>query len=384
MHATTAASPRRMDEATRAQLAERPDTPPEMLFFLANDTAITVRAAVAANAATPPLADRVLARDTEPGVRRMLARKLACLAPLLDPGTSDRQRRIAWETLCLLAEDDAIAVRAAVTEQVAEQPDIPRPLILRLAQDVAMAVAEPVLRGSPLLEEADLLWLIANPPSLETLGAIARRPNLPEAPSDAIAERADGPSVAALLANATARIRDATLLAIASGCGGNAAWQAAIVRRPKLTEAVLQGLAGLLAEEALNVLLTRTDLDTAVLATLHRGRPQRQPVAAQPRGLDEKGFIAATRLAQLPECARILAALSGLPAGVVARALALREAPVLVALCWKARLSGRAAAFAQLRLAGSPPEELLVLPGGIWAMEAEKMQALVDGLLVTA
>jgi uncharacterized protein (DUF2336 family) len=384
MDAKTAASPRRMDDATRARLAERPDTPPEMLFFLANDAAITVRAAVAANAATPALADQVLARDAEPGVRRVLARKLASLAPLLDPDSTDRQRRISWETLRLLADDDAMAVRAAVTELVAEQPDVPRPLILRLAHDVAMAVAEPVLRGSPLLDETDLLQLIADPPSPETLGAIARRPNLPEGPSDAIAARADGPAVAALLANATARIREATLLAIASGCAGNAAWQSAIVRRPQLSGPVLQNLLGLLAEEAVRVLLTRTDLDTAALAAHRSEGPQPRSALTGTLGMNEESFIAAARLQQLPDCARILAALSGLPAGVVTRALALREAPVLVALCWKAGLSGRAAAFAQMRLVGSPPEELLILPGGVWALETDAMQALVDGLLVTA
>ncbi len=384
MDGGTVPSPRRMDDATRARLAERADTAPEMLFFLANDPAITVRAAIAANAATPPLADQVLARDSEPGVRRVLARKLASLAPLLDPASSDRQRRTTWDTLCLLVEDDVIAVRAAVTELVAEQPDVPRALILRLARDVAMAVAEPVLRGSPLLEEEDLLLLIADPPVPETLVAIARRPNLPEAPSDAIAARADVPAVAALLANGTARIQEATLLAIAARCGTVAAWQAAIVRRPALSGAVVRSLQGVLAEEALHLLLTRTDLDMVTPGTPRAGAPFPRPAAAQSWGMDEKSFTSAARLAQVSDCARILAGLSGLPAGVVSRALALRQGPVTVALCWKAGLSTRAAALAQMRLAGSRPEELLAQPGTGWAMEPETMQALVDGLLVPA
>jgi hypothetical protein len=37
-----------------------------------------------------------------------------------------------------------------------------------------------------------------------------------------------------------------------------------------------------------------------------------------------------------------------------------------------------------MRLVGSPPEELLILPGGVWALETDAMQALVEGLLVTA
>jgi hypothetical protein len=377
MEAMMAASPRRMDDAARARLAERADTPPEMLFFLANDPAITVRAAIAANAATPALADQVLARDSEPGVRRVLARKLASLAPLLEPGSLDRHRRATWEALCLLVEDEAVAVRAAVTELVAEQADVPRALILRLARDVAMAVAEPVLRGSPLLEEEDLLALIADPPAPETLGAIARRPELPERPSEAIAARAEENAVAALLANATARIRDDTLLAIAARASDHPGWQAALARRPALSAAVVSALRDLLAEEALRQLLARGDLEPEAREALGQGG-----LAPGSGRMDEPSFVSAARKGYRCECARILAALSGLPAGVVTRAVESREAPVLVALCWKAGLTPRAATFAQMRLAGSKPEELLILPGGQWAMEPEAMQALVDGLLV--
>ncbi|WP_458096965.1 DUF2336 domain-containing protein [Roseomonas sp. WA12] len=349
-----------------------------MLFFLANDPTIAVRAAIAANAATPPLADQVLARDSQPGVRRVLARKLASLAPLLDRDSTDRHRRATWEALLRLIEDDVVAVRAAVTELVAEHPDVPRPLILRLARDVAMAVAEPVLRGSPVLDEEDLLGLVADPPVEETLAAIARRPHLPERPSDAIVARAEEFSVTALLANASARIRETTLVALASRSGAQAAWQIALVRRPGLSATVLAGLRGLLAEEALRILLNRADLDAAALGAF---RPvPHQPAEAGSAGMSEEGFVAAARKGQMAECARILAALSGLPAGAVARALAAREAPMLVPLCWKAGFSPRAATFAQMRLAGSAAEELLILPGGEWAMAPSRMDALVSAL----
>lgn len=381
MDAMMALSPRRMDDAGRARLAERADTPPEMLFFLANDPATSVRAAIAANAATPALADQLLARDTEYGVRRVLARKLAALAPMLDPEATERHRRIHWETLLQLVQDVAVPVRAAIADLVAEQPDVPRALILRLAHDIAMAVAEPVIRSSPLLEEADLAWLVAKPPVPETLVAVARRPNLPEAPADALAERADVPSVAALLANATARLREETLVAIAGGCAEHKSWQAALARRPGLSEAVLRRLSGLLAEEALRSLLARTDIDTAALAAPASAEA---PSAAGSGGMDEASFVAAARRGSASDCARILAALCGLPAGVVLRALQRREAPVIVSLCWKAGLSPSTAVFAQMRLAGSKADELLILPGGTWAMDKELMLRHVERLLATA
>ena len=380
MNAMMALSPRRLDDVGRVRLAERADTPPEVLFFLANDPATNVRAAIAANAATPALADQVLARDAETGVRRVLARKLAALSPMLDPAATDRNRRVHWETLLLLVRDDAVPVRSAVAELVAEQPDVPRALVLRLAHDIAMAVAEPVIRGSPLLEETDLLALIADPPAPETLAAVARRPHLTEAPADAIAARADGPAVTALLANATARLREATLLAIAERCADQKAWQAALVRRPVLSPTVLHSLQGLLAEEALRVLLARPDIRARGTA------PAEDEFAPAPESgsLDEGSFVTAARKGAVAECARILGALCGLPAGVVARALDRREAPLLVALCWKAGLSPSAAVFAQMRLTRSQPDELLILPGGIWAMQPAAMEAVVANMLGTA
>jgi len=365
MEAETAANPRRMDDTARARLAERGDTPPEMLFFLANDPVTSVRAAIAANAATPPLADQILARDAEPGVRRVLARKLASLAPLIDPDSSDRARRTTWEALRLLTEDEAVAVRAAVTELVAEQAGVPRPLILRLARDRAMPVAEPVLRGSPLLGEEDLLALIADPPCPETLGAIARRPDLPERPCDAIAGRAEEHSVAALVANATAHIPDATLLAIAGAAALHPSWGQALARRPALSEALLPAIRRLLGQDAAGP-----------------ARPELSAGEGDPAALDESGFLEAVRKGARQDCARVLAAFAALPAGVVARALEGREAPVIVALCWKSGFAPRTATFAQMRLAGSKPEELLILPGGEWALSPEAMEALIQNLLV--
>jgi len=46
-------------EAERIALASRPDAAPEILYFLAGDGQLKVRAAVAANAATPAQADAI-------------------------------------------------------------------------------------------------------------------------------------------------------------------------------------------------------------------------------------------------------------------------------------------------------------------------------------
>ena len=166
-------------------LAGRAETTPELLFFLAADGAPAVRAAVAANPATPVQADTLLARDAEAAVRAAVGRKLALRAAQLHAraaaAAQDRLGQAGWRTLSGLAEDAAVQVRAVIAEELKAMPEAPRALILRLAGDAAMAVAEPVIRLSPLLTEADLLALVTTPPVPATITAVARRPCLSEA-----------------------------------------------------------------------------------------------------------------------------------------------------------------------------------------------------------
>src|SRR4029453_12919013 len=71
------------------------------------------------------------------------------------PGpTPHAERQFPELTLPLLAEAD-VPARAAVATRLAAHANAPRAIILRLARDV-LTVAEPVLRSSPRLAQADL------------------------------------------------------------------------------------------------------------------------------------------------------------------------------------------------------------------------------------
>jgi len=68
--------------------------------------------------------------------------------------TLDEERQYTELTLRLLDETD-VPARAAVATRLAAHANAPRAVILRLARDV-LTVAEPVLRSSPRLAQADL------------------------------------------------------------------------------------------------------------------------------------------------------------------------------------------------------------------------------------
>lgn len=373
------------EEDARARLACLPGTAPEILYYLANDSAVTVRAAVAANPTTPPQADGVLASDADARVRALLGRKLAALAPVLSEGTRDRLQQLAWQTLRRLAADAAELVRAAIAEELKAMPDAPRELILRLANDAAMTVAEPIIRLSPLLTEADLLALIAAPAVPETVTAVARRANIGEAVCDAIIRTADAAAVAALLENRSAAISEATLDAVIAGAVHEASWQPALIRRPSLTAGQSRALAGFVADHLLGALAGRDDLDprlaallTAQVAARLAGQPAKAPAAAS--GVVAWGtkdpnaaFEAAARTGDRSAMRRALAS-ADVSGAALDRALHLRSARALIALCWKAGLAPRASLLAQSALGGLGPSEVLALaPDGGWPLSCEEL-----------
>lgn len=388
----------------RATLARRAGTAPEVLYFLAADRDAAVRAAVAANAATPPQADRLLQVDADEQVRVLLARKLAPAAGQL-AGATDKLRRMAYDTLTGLVQDTATQVRTAIAEAVKDLPDAPRALILQLARDTALPVAEPVLRFSPLLTDDDLMALATAPPAPDTLSAIARRPNLAEALSDTLVGSGNARAITALLENSSARIREATLDHLIAQASERTEWHAPLVRRPALPPRAAAQLATMVAETLLREMMSRTDLSTstreALAAAVQRRlatpaaeaaplapEPDAEEAMAEARGLatrgelEEKLLLEASSRGEVRRTTALLAAAAGVGYAVVERASTLRSAKGLVSLCWKAGFGMQAAMVVQTLLGRIPPARaLMAAPGGAYPLAPEEMRWQLDVLM---
>ncbi|MDO9712021.1 DUF2336 domain-containing protein [Paracraurococcus lichenis] len=366
-------------EAERIALASLPDVAPEILYFLANDGQLRVRAAVAANAATPAQADSLLAGDDDPRVRAVVGRKLAPRAPELAAAT-DRLRALAWKTLCQLAADTAVMVRAVIAEELQALPGAPRDLILRLAQDAAMEVAAPVIRFSPQLTEDDLLALVERPPVPETVTAVARRPRLSERISDAVAARAETAPVAALLTNDSAAIRERTLDTLIAQAASRPEWQESLVRRAGLSHRATLALAAVVADHLLEPLASRADLDPG-LARLLRARMDLRlgrgdAAAALPPDLafEEAGLQGDHGMMQ-----RLLAEHAGVPLRAVEHVAQLRSGKALVSLCWRAGFSPRAALAAQTVLGRIAPAAVIAPTAkGGWPLTEAEMRWQIE------
>lgn len=381
----------RTDEKSRVRIAAAADTETAILLHLAADPLVTVRAAVALNPAAPTEVNQKIATDIDPVVRSLLAHRLASLLP-----------PEAMATLTILVRDEAMRVRRAIAEAVKDMPHAPRALILRLAFDSSIQVCDPVIRLSPLLTEDDLVALVRAPPSQATTITIARRKRIGEAVTDAIVGSDDVAAITAMLENPSAAIREATLDDLIARAAPHATWHAPLVRRPALSAAAAEALSEFIAEQLVEELANRADLDGATAADLrHRLRRRLDSIVpAQPlvdmdgdaamalaNKLFAKGSLTETlalKAAQRGDAvglAAMLAVAADVPVSVVDRAATLRSAKGIVSLVWKAGFTMAAAVAAQGLLAGIQPAEVLVAaPRGGFPLAEEEMRWQIEFL----
>lgn len=260
---------------TRKKLAERSDLAPEFLYFLADDPEVDVRVAIAGNEATPRQADLLLTGDQDPQVRSRLAEKISRLAPGLTANEQDKIRKMTYETLEVLARDQATRVRQVVADTLKDMTDAPNEIIQRLARDAEIVVSGPVLENSPLLNDDDLLEIIQSGPIKGALSAISKRESVTETISDAIHKADDIDAISVLLSNPSAQIREETLDKILEEAPEIKPWHGPLVRRPKLPQHAALKLAKFVADSLLEALSERKDLDQSTLQSVRAVVQQR-------------------------------------------------------------------------------------------------------------
>lgn len=383
------------DRAKRLTAARQTAEQPEILYYLAHDPAPEVRAAVAANDATPVQADLILAKDADEAVRCDLAAKIARVAPGLTAAEQDRLRQLTYQALEMLVRDNVPRVRRIIAETLKDVADAPPEIIGRLARDCEIAVSSPVLQFSPVLSETDLLDIIAHLPNEGALGAIARRRRVPGPVADAIGASGDLEAIRALLANKSAQIREETLDRLIERAPEVTAWHAPLVARPVLSAGAVLKLATFVAANLLDALGRRHDLDPATARQVGAVVMRRLAEEAGP-GAGDGGAERAQRLhaaGKLDDEAFGEAAVRGdraliraglalrarLPAESVDKVLGAQSAKGIVALCWKAGLTMATAVRLQrqvCRLTG--PAVLQARPDGGWPLSPEAMAWQVD------
>lgn len=147
-------------------------------------------------------------------------------------GLNERERDLMREILRRLTRDVEMAIRIALAERLSEDTTAPHDLILLLVDD-SIEVARPLILNSPLLTESDVLRLIAEA-GLGHQEAVAARPHIGEAVTEALSHSEHESVLMALVRNVTARISSSSYETLVQKSRAITRLQEPLVRRPDL------------------------------------------------------------------------------------------------------------------------------------------------------
>lgn len=150
----------------------------------------------------------------------------------VDAQMSGIDRQAAEMAMTFLLDDPSPKVRSALAEVLAASSDIPRTIIVGLAEDQP-EIAYTVISRSPVLTDEDLVDLAARG-SFETRALIAARAFVSRSVSAAIAEIGGEEEVLILLENAGAQLSRRALKRIADRLGSSAAVRDLLLDRADL------------------------------------------------------------------------------------------------------------------------------------------------------
>jgi len=360
----------------RLALAKDPDTHQEILFYLAKeDPDPAVRLAVARNMSTPIHASPLLAGDGNDDVRMALARRLVTLLPELTKENHSQLYAFAVQAFATLAMDEVLKIRIALSSALKDQAKAPPAVVGELAKDLEREVSEPILRYCVVLSDEILLDILKAHPDSWKVQAIAGRPQVSGAISQAVIETNDVPAGKILLKNPNAEIGESLLQEIVQKSRAYTEWQGPVAMRKSLPKSVARALAEFADASVRDMLLQRDDFDQQTIdevagvmkrrlefaqelipgenvsdrvARLDKKHELNEEAVSDALGMRDKDFVieAIARLARAsPE--------------TVEGAFKMRKARPVVALSWKAGLSMRMALRLQQEMALVPSKELL-------------------------
>ena len=392
------------DPKVRRTLAARDDLKPEILYYLAEDSDPDVRKAVAQNETAPRKTDVLLANDDDAEVRGDLAAKIARVAPDLSADEQDKARDATYEALELLAEDQITKVRKILSEALKDIANAPPDVIKTLALDTEIEVSGPVLEFSPVLTDDDLIQIIESGPAKGGLNAISKRTQVSESISDAIVHTDDVEAIADLLSNDSAQIREATLDDLIENAPDVGLWHAPLVGRPKLPGGAATRLAQFLANNLLEVLQERADLDAetleAVKAVVHQrigddGGPLEADGGSQDflnmeppvdmvgrlykvRKLDDNVIGKALNAGDYAFVLASLIVRGNLDIGVAKRIFSEKSTKGILAMAWRAALPAKMAVQLQQRMGRIAPSEIIAPEGDNYSLTEDELNWQIE------
>lgn len=205
-----------------------------------------------------------LMSDSSPQIRAQTTAKIA--VEFDDASLSEAERRIAEDIFRALVKDTEVLVREALAAHLKSTPELPHDVALALARDVD-SVALPMLKFSEVLTDGDLIEIVRGQEPAKQV-AIAQRPGVSEAVSDALVDTGNEVAVAHLVGNEGAALSENTLDRVIDEYNESASVADSLARRPNLPPAISERVVSALAERLQSYLVSKHDVSPDVASTL--------------------------------------------------------------------------------------------------------------------
>lgn len=171
-------------------------------------------------------------------------------------GFDAKQIESAARIFRTLVQDAEVKVRKTLSEAIKDHADIPKDIVVALANDV-QEVSLPVLEFSDLLSDIDLIEIVSSTEDVEKQKSISRRKNVSENLSEALVDTGNSDVVETLLNNSGAVVSEETFNHIVEDFGDSEKVIGAMIQRESLPVSIIENLTDTISEKIYNKVMEK-------------------------------------------------------------------------------------------------------------------------------
>ncbi|MBL4665984.1 MAG: DUF2336 domain-containing protein [Sneathiella sp.] len=213
-----------------------------------------------------------LAEDKSRTQRKFLYEKIGTFLIDDEKSFSTAEKELMADILCRITSDVEKSIRAHFSKNISGKSDIPKDLMVFLAND-EIEVALPILRDSGILEETDLIKIIHTRSSQHQL-AVAARENITESVSQALCDTNDAKICVCLLNNLTANVSVNMLEMLGLKSESIVVYQKPLLNRPFLPNHIAEKMYRWVSMSLREIIAENFDIDPQILEIHQNEREQ--------------------------------------------------------------------------------------------------------------
>ena len=206
--------------------------------------------------------------------RALAARKIC--QRIDTPELTAEEREAADAIIGMIAQDAATLVRRALAVTLRQSPHLPKDVAMKLAQDIE-SIAVPVIAGSPVFDDAELIELIRTQPPAK-LAAIAARSSVSKPVIMSLIDHADETAMGIAAANDGAEFDDEAFDKTIDRFANSSSVMDSFVSRSVLPISFTEKIIARVSDDALQRLVRRHALPPQVAVDLAEGARERATI----------------------------------------------------------------------------------------------------------